>query len=145
MRSFVGFFVKNRNGKSVFGLRRREQIASPTFQKTTRFADFASLFVGCFSQEPFFLHFFGTAAAKASKMAPKRVALLGPEKLSAPCFSGSAQCFSGSVPKREKVLKINPKRSQKGRKVLKIAPKMSQNYSQLPLSHKQVPEKLKQK
>ena len=31
------FFTKNKNGKSVFGLRRRVRIACPTFQKTTLF------------------------------------------------------------------------------------------------------------
>ncbi len=30
----------------------------------------------CFSQGPFFMHFLGAAAAKASKIVPKRVALL---------------------------------------------------------------------
>ena len=59
----------------MFGPRRRGRIACPTFQKTILFGDVASLCL-CFSQDPLFIHFFGAAAATASNIAPKRVALL---------------------------------------------------------------------
>ncbi len=70
------FVSKNRNAKSVFGLRRRERIACPTFQKTTLFGVFT--FFCVVPRSRFFYTFCGAAAAKASKITPKRVGIRDP-------------------------------------------------------------------
>ncbi len=53
----MAVFQKNRNGNSVFGLRRRVRIACPTFQKTILFHDIASLFLGAFPRSRSFYTF----------------------------------------------------------------------------------------
>ena len=78
LRSFGGCFCqKHRNGKSVFGLRRRARIACPTFHKTILLGDFASHFL-VFFQGPAFYTLFGRRGRQSHKNGPKKGATLAP-------------------------------------------------------------------